>query len=191
MKVLIVDNGTRHLQELQKLVTTHTFETIPFSKINKDTTKFFDAVILSGGYKFPVMGNESLLKKEIDFIETSEKPIFGICFGFELIAMIFGAKLKQMDKKEKGIIDIEILKPGGIFSNIPNFKVFESHRWVIETVGSQLVGLAKSKDGIEAIQHKTRPIYGVQFHPEMFVEKTCGDEIFNNFLDLIKKEARR
>jgi anthranilate/para-aminobenzoate synthase component II len=46
----------------------------------------------------------------------------------------------------------------------------------------------RSKDGIEAIKHRTRPIYGVQFQPEKFIEPTCGRDIFNNFLKL-EKEA--
>lgn len=186
MKVLIIDNGTRYLNQLQNLFPNETLRTITFSEIDKDVAENFDVAILSGGHDFPVVGNENRLKKEIDFISHYQKPIFGICFGFELIASIFGAKLEQMERKEHGVLDIEIVEPDGIFLNITNFSVFESHRWVVREPGEQLITLAKSKDGVEAIKHKTRPIYAVQFHPEMFVDKTCGEEVLHNFLNLIK-----
>lgn len=102
-----------------------------------------------------------------------------------MIANVFKAELNLMENKEKGIVDIEVIEQDKLFSNIPNFKVFESHRWVVQDAGDNLKALAKSRDGIEVIKHKILPIHAVQFHPEMFVEETCGDEIFNNFLKTI------
>lgn len=116
----------------------------------------------------------------------SKKPIFGICFGFELIASAFGAKLKLLRKRDKGIADIQVVKKDKIFDNIMTFQVYESHRWVVKELSDKLQVLAVSRDGIEIVRHKSRRIYGVQFHPEMFVQQTCGQMIFNNFLKLIK-----
>lgn len=186
MKILIIDNGTSYLEKVQNLLFGHNFETIKFSEVNLDKVDSFDAVILSGGHDFPVLGNENLLEKEINFVKNYKKPIFGVCFGFELIANAFGAKLELMENREKGIIEIEVIEPDEIFLNIKKFNVFESHRWIIKETGDSLEPLAKSKDGIEAIKHKILPIYGVRFHPEMFTEITCGDEIFYNFLNSIK-----
>lgn len=186
MKILVVDNGTSYLEQLKDLLSGHDFFVIRYSDIRDVRSDDFDAIILSGGHDFPVNGNGEKLKKEIDLINTAGKPILGICFGFELIAYIFGSKLEMMRDKEHGILDIFVVEPDEIFTDIPNFKVYESHRWVIKEPAKDLIVLACSKDGIEAIKHKNKPIYGVQFHPEMFIEKTCGDEIFRNFL----KQAR-
>ncbi len=182
MKILIINNGTKYFSQLKKLLVNIPFETIKYSKINSVDPNKFDAIILSGGHKFSVQGNENRLQNEINFIRNAKTKIFGICFGFEIIANAFGAKLERMRSKEKGILEIKVLKQEKIFSNLPNFQVFESHRWVVKEAAENLLALARSKDGIEAIKHKTRPIYAVQFHPEMFVDKTCGDEIFYNFL---------
>lgn len=186
MKILIINNGTKHLSQLKKLLAGLPFEVVNYSKINVAHAKNFDVIILSGGHDFPIYGNETLLKNEINLIKASKAKIFGICFGFELIAYAFGAELKLLQNQDHGIIDINITKPDKIFSNIPNFQVYEGHRWVIKKTAADLIELARSKDGIGAIKHKKRPIYAVQFHPEMFVDKTCGDEIFYNFLNLIK-----
>ena len=186
MKILIVDNGSNYIDKIKTLLLPAQVEIVDYATINIKDAAGFDAAILSGGHEFPVVGNAKKYKNEIDLIKRSEVPIFGICLGFELIANAFGAKLKRMGNKEHGIIDITVVNSDRIFANIPNFKVYESHRWVVKDAGEELTVLAKSKDGVEAFRHKTRPVYGVQFHPEMFIEKTCGDEILHNFIESIK-----
>lgn len=185
MKILLVDNGTSYLPQLQGLLAEHSLKTTPYSEIDIGISRDFDVIILSGGHDFPVVGNEEKLEKEAALVKNSEKPILGICFGFELIAHVFGASLKRMEEKEHGVLRINIQVPDELFLNVKSLDVFESHRWVVKNIGNELIALANSKDGIEVIKHKTRPVYAVQFHPEMLVEKSCGDEIFNNFLDFI------
>ncbi len=191
MKVLIIDNGTSYLQQLENLLSKHAFQVIKYSEIGSVDLNDFDAIILSGGHAFTVEGHTAQLEKEIDLVKESTRPIFGICFGFEVIAQAFGAKLELMKSKEHGILDIEVIESDDIFLNINSFQVFESHRWVVKELPKDFISLARSKDGIEAIKHKTRPVYAVQFHPEMFTEESCGDEIFNNFLNIIQKESLR
>lgn len=186
MKILVIDNGTSYLPQLKNLLSSASFQVIKHFEIDPINVENCDAVVLSGGRDFSVKGSENRLRKEIDLVKNSKKPIFGICFGFQVVAHTFGAKLEPMQNKVRGILDIQVIEPDEIFLNIPNFQVFGSHRWVVKEPTDDLVVLARSKDGIEAIKHKTRPIYAVQFHPEMFVEKTCGDEIFRNFLNLVK-----
>lgn len=188
MQTLIIDNGTSYLAQLKKLLDCPT-EVISYLDIPRNDNRYFDdfdAVVLSGGHDFPVLGNEVRLGGEMELIYNFQKPLFGICYGFELIAATFGAKLELLENRAHGIIDIEMVQYDDILQNIPNFKVYESHRWVVQEPLSELSVLARSKDGVEAIKHKKRPIYGVQFHPEMFVDETCGDEIFRNFLTSVK-----
>lgn len=188
MKFLIIDNGTSYLQQLENLLSKHTFQVIKYSEIGVVSPNDFDVIILSGGHTFSVEGHATQLEKEINLIKKSDQPIFGICFGFEVIAQAFGAKLEFMKSKEHGLLDIEVMESDDIFSNITSFQVFESHRWVVKELPKDFISLARSKDGIEAIKHTIRPIYAAQFHPEIFTEKSCGDEIFNNFLNIMQKE---
>ncbi len=187
MNFLIIDNGTVRISELQKLLKNHTYESVKLGNIDLSTVDKFDIVILSGSSKFPIFGNEDLYKNEVNLIKNNTKPIIGICLGFELIAYVFGAELKKVDKKIRGIVDISIVEPSELFLQLPNFSVFESHRWVIKKSPEDFVTLAVSKDGIEAFRHKNRKLYGFQFHPSVFTDKTCGDEIFNNLLSVMEK----
>jgi len=190
MKILLVDNGTSYIGKLEKLLSQHDFETIRFAAINQVQPAKYDAIILSGGHQFPIVGNSNLLVQESNLIKNSRVPIFGICYGFQIIAHTFGAGLKMMKSKEKGILNINISMQNPIFENIAHFQVFENHRWVVNKLPADIIELARSKDGIEAIKHKYLPIYGVQFHPEMYVDQTCGDEIMNNFLKHVKNRRQ-
>jgi len=182
MNILIIDNGTIRLSQLKTLLKKHSCKTVKLGKFDSENAAGFDLIVLSGSSQLPILSNKSLYNKEIDLIKNSKKPIIGICLGFELIAYAYGSKIKRMRKKEKGIIEIQASESNGMFKNMPNFSVYESHRWVVKELSSDLVELARSRDGIEAIKHRKRKLYGFQFHPEMFTEKTYGDEIFNNLL---------
>lgn len=182
MKILIINNGTVRIPELQELLKGHTYESVDLCNIDLSVIDKFDTIILSGSSKFPVFGNEDLYKDEINLIKNNIKPIIGICLGFELIANTFGAELERVDKKIHGIVDISVVSPSELFLHLPNFSVFESHRWVIKKSPESFDTLAISKYGIEAFRHKDQELHGFQFHPSVFVSKTCGDEIFNNLL---------
>lgn len=186
MNILVIDNGTIRLKELKTLLRDNKVKIIGFQKLDNVNIENFDLIVLSGSSSFPVVGNEAQYKQEIDLIKNSTKPIVGICLGFELIGFAYGTELVEMQSKEKGIIDLKVTSSNKIFKKLPNFSVYESHRWVIKKLPADLVELARSKDGIEAIKHKNRKVYGFQFHPEMFIEETCGDEIFNNLLKVLE-----
>lgn len=185
MKVLIIDNGTSYLGKIKNLIPDHNYQVISYSEINPGEIENFDAVVLSGGHNLHNKNSRDQFKKEINLIKNSTKPILGICYGSELIARAFGAKLEWMDTKERALIKIDIVKPDVLFADLPNFRVFENHRMIIKKLPDNLIALAKSPDGIEIFKHTTRPIYGMQFHPEKFVKATCGDKLFQNFLNSI------
>lgn len=190
MNILVIDNKSHFLDKLTKLISNqkNDIETVEFNKIVFAQTKNYDAVILSGGSKIPIVNHTREFTKELQLIKQATIPLLGICLGFELIAYAYGARLKQLKIKEQGIIDMKIVTPDPIFKNIPNLKIFESHRWVTENTPEDLIELARSDDGVEMFKHKNKLLYGVQFHPEMFPDQTTGDEMFFNFLKLVKNE---
>ncbi len=183
MHILIINNGTVRIDDLKKLLNIYTYDIVKLGEINSSQASKYDLIILSGSSTFSILGNEKLYKNEIQLIKNCKTPILGICLGFELIAFSYGAKLELLDKKIKDIIDISVLESGGIFNNLPNFSVYESHRWVVKKAPEEFLVLAESKNGIEVIKHKDKNVYGFQFHPSAFTDLTCGDEIFKNLLN--------
>lgn len=188
MNFLIIDNGTKLLTNLEELFDGFEYDIVSLFDIRQISLDKYNAIVLSGGHSFPIIGNDDKLSEEIAIIKDSNKPIFGICFGFELIAHIFGSKLVRLPEKEKGLNTLEIIVKDPIFNNISKLRVYEGHKWVVEEVGDALLALAKSNDGIETVRHRELPIYGVQFHPEMSRD-TCGKILIRNFVDIITQRS--
>lgn len=178
MKILLINNDSRFIKQLKRLVRPAKVVTWNKLGLNIDN---FDAVILSGGHKFPVLNHDRTYRQEIKLIRKIHKPLVGICLGSELIAYTFGGKLVRLPQKERGNIIIREAKK--------NLTVFESHRWAIKKLPENFITLARSKDGIEIFQHKNKPIYGLQFHPEILTGNRDGARILKQILLAIKKAS--
>lgn len=186
MNILLFDNGTKYLSKLNDLLENFGKVSIT-DNVNDLFSKQSDTVVLSGGHKKYITEHPEAYQKEIEFIKNSNKPVLGVCLGAEIIAYSFGAKLELLSHNQNGLIKINILTKDIIFNEIKDFEVYENHKLTITSLSPNLVGLAKSQDGFEVIKHVNKPIYGLQFHPEMFEDKTCGDEIFKNIFNLLNK----
>ena len=182
MRILLINNGTKYLEKLMLLLEKTGTIVI---EGNLNHPQDFDLAVLSGGHNCSVVNHGNYYQKEIEFLKKTEIPVLGICLGAELIAYVFGAKLEHLEREEKGFIDIDVLQLDAIFDGVQNFKVFESHKWAITQLSSDLIGLARSMDGFEVIKHKDLPLYGFQFHPELFEDQTVGAKIFTNLLNIL------
>lgn len=162
----------------------------------------YDAVIIGPGPGSPL--DESYFGdclKVITAYGTRGLPILGVCLGFQGIAHAFGATLKKASLPMHGkLSELEILKRDTLFTDVPDYPlVMRYHSLLIDPDApfpSELIVTAEVKanassvlsNGRElmAIEHRTYPIYGVQFHPESFATE-IGVQIVENFLRLSGK----
>lgn len=180
MSVLLVDNGTTLLQKLETLIpgdeVVHRWDDLaPSDVVNADL------IVLSGSSLMQLRGNERTFQKEIDFISVRKTPLIGICFGCELVTEGFGGSLKRLPIPHKGIRTISVID-SGLFGGKKEISVYENHRWIIDTLPPDFNVLAESEQGPEAIRHRSLPIWGLQFHPENFVDQTEGDDVFMSIM---------
>lgn len=189
MQILLINNITKYLDQLTLLLKPHQITVCNYSDIPK-THGCFDLIILSGGHSLLINKcNESKLISEIEIIKNAPIPIIGICYGAELINYVFGGKNNEIPKI-KGLIEIEpINKSFFKFTELNKFKVYESHRFAIEILAKDLLPLARSKYGFELFKHKTKGIYGMQFHPEVIKDNNSGRLIFENCINEILSRA--
>ncbi len=181
-KYLLIDNGSIHTEALARLLP-ETPRVIGFGDLDSVDASTFDTIILSGGSQMPVMGNEQSFETELSLIRNAAVPIIGICLGAELISHAFDGKLRDLGEKRKGLIQIISTDEDGLLlENGRRFDVYEAHRWTIDLLPSEFHTLARSDHGPEIIRHISRPIWGLQFHPEHLTESTLGDEIFLRIL---------
>jgi len=170
------------LQPLAKLLDGQEITVIARDRLSLKEASSYDAVILTGGHSLAVADHDREYANELDLIKNGSRPVIGICLGFELIAHAFGAVLHRLEEKEKGIVKIQVVRPHPVLAGLSEIEAYESHRWAIKDVQRPLIELAASPDGCEIVMHESRPIFGFQFHPEMFPDRTTGEQIMKNCL---------
>ncbi|NOX71442.1 MAG: TIGR00289 family protein [Candidatus Micrarchaeota archaeon] len=131
-----------------------------WSEVSNEDLKKCKRVIMSGN----PLGDVSTTKHLDNFswLKCFDKPVLGICAGHHTIAAVFGAKLIKNEKI--GMNEISVKKENRILPH--DIEAYELHGHAIEKPGDFDI-IAESENCIEAIKHKKREIYGVQFHPEV------------------------
>jgi GMP synthase (glutamine-hydrolysing) len=173
MKILLVNNHTIHLNDLHKALAGHDIETVIYEPGTNFNYHDKDMIVLSGG------GGEGLeiddrhqgklwYADEMEMVLTADKPILGICMGFEVIARAYGSKVKQLSSGlVEGFIKFDTNQKGRLQLSEKTLTQFESHQWHVDNIDTgQFDILATSNTGIEIIKHMKRPIFATQFHPE-------------------------
>lgn len=178
----MIDNGSLHSDELEIALKKYgAVRRLKYRRHSRLDYEWADIIILSGSH---IRGSfTGLFNKETTLVLTSRKPIIGICYGFELIASAFGDTIKRKKVLYDGVYDVTLL-PELLGSEYKTrYAVVEAHHWVLESTSLEPLGF--SERGIEALRHPTRPIFGLQFHPEVTVPKNEGAEILRRLLHYV------
>ncbi len=110
-------------------------------------------------------------------------PILGICYGMQLVCDSLGGKVDSTHVREYGRAICEVATPDPFFNDFPTqSQVWMSHGDQVQHVSDDFVALARTDTcPVAAVKHKTRPVYGLQFHPEV-THSTDGKTLLRNFL---------
>lgn len=184
MAVYIINNGSGLLKNLLNLLSAYSPKLINRDELDKFKPTKDDLLVLSGGHEFPVLWHQKEFGPELQLVKKHKGPIIGICLGFELITHAYGSHLHQSNRREHRIIKIYNTKYSSIIPDRVKVRVFESHIWSTLHVEKPLIPLAFSSEGIEIIKHRTKPIYGLQFHPE-YEDGNNGKIIFDKIISEI------
>ena len=186
-KILILDFGSQYTQLIARAVREANVycEIIPYSK-KFEFEPGLKGIILSGS---PCSVNE---EKAPDvnvqaFIE--QIPVLGICYGAQLTAKRFGGLVEKSDKREYGRAQLRLKKDDILLKNVSaQSQAWMSHSDTIkelpagfellaDTASIPVAAFKKSANGVQT----SFPLYGVQFHPEVY-HTTEGKKVINNFL---------
>ena len=110
-------------------------------------------------------------------------PILGLCYGHQLLAQITEGKVEPATCKEYGIAQVSIDKPVGILEGLSDKeKVWMSHGDTVMAAPPEFESLAHTENcPVAAFRHKTKPIYGLQWHPEV-IHTENGMRMLQNFI---------
>ncbi len=186
MKIYVVDNGGQWTHREWRVLKYLKVET----KIVPNTTPFddlkdLDGLVLSGGAP-SVATDTDLMGNNGVYLDRAEYPILGICAGMQYLCEHFGGSLGPSEVPEFGHVSLKVIGHKDLFKGLPDeFNVWASHNDEVKKLpeGFELTATS-STCPVEGVRCTFRPIFGVQFHPE--VENTeNGPQIFQNFLNIV------
>ncbi len=193
-RVLIVDFGS----QLTKLIARRVRELGVYTEIitPKELNKLKDyntikGFIFSGGPSTVTKNRFETVPKEI---LKKRIPILGICYGLQLIAKLFGGKIKSLKKRREFGRALLFKKRASLLTNkYLNSKktVWMSHEDAVVKLPKNFRAIASTKASkLTIIENTKDKIYGVQFHPEV-THTDNGKQLFKNFLFLICKIKKK
>lgn len=189
-RVLILDFGSQYTQLIARRIREqHVYCEIHPCTVDAEVVRSFNAkaVVLSGG---PASVDEPDAPRPPDAVYELDVPILGICYGFQVLTRHFGGQVHASNKREFGraMLSIEQRAGGGgdLFGRIEYgagpTQVWMSHSDRIDQPAEGFVITARTDNGVPAaMAHTDRPLYGVQFHPEV-VHTELGVDILRAFL---------
>ena len=189
-KILILDFGSQYTQLIARSVREANVycEILPFNK-QIEYTEELKGVILSGS-PFSVNDENALI---IDVKAINEKvPVLGICYGAQLIAKLYGGVVEKSDKREYGRSKLQIQKEDELLKEVKNDSdVWMSHSDSIKKLPEDFtisasthnipVAAFYSKQTAPEDGQANNPVFGLQFHPEVY-HSSEGKKIIKNFL---------
>ncbi|MGA1843418.1 MAG: glutamine-hydrolyzing GMP synthase [bacterium] len=183
-KIIILDFGSQYSQLIARRVRENRVYceilpyTTPYEEIKRQGPK---GIILSGG-------PHSVYETEAPLPDTrilgGEFPILGICYGMQLLAYMLGGKVLKAQRREYGHARLRIAEYADLFYGFDQgtHQVWMSHADRVVEPPSGFISIATTENSQTAVMRdKDKPIFGVQFHPEV-AHTPDGDRIIQNYL---------
>ena len=182
-KVLILDFGSQYTQ----LIARRVRELGVYSEIVPGTTPAAEiaarapaALILSGS---PASGYRAAAPMPDPGIYALERPLLGICYGFQATMQLSGGEVKKAPRAEYGMATFVRDQPSPLFDRVPKrFRAWMSHGDEVKSLGKGWRRVAHTSNcTFAAARHEKLPMHLIQFHPEV-VHSPYGKQVLENFL---------
>jgi para-aminobenzoate synthetase component II len=186
-KILVVDNYDSFVFNLVQYLAQIGAEctVLRNDEVDVAAASNFDGVLISPGPGIPETAGISV--DLVKYCAVKKISLLGVCLGHQAIGVAFGATVSRAPELLHGKTSTVLHNGAGLFTDIPSpFTATRYHSLAIEvdTVPGELEVTAKTDSGvIMAVQHKTLPIAGVQFHPESVLTEH-GHQLLGNWLEI-------
>ena len=182
--IAIIDCGsskTPHIvEQLEEYIDV---EYLSMLDLKKENCTNFKGFVISGAPILLTDLDPSPYLEKFAWLLNENRPILGICFGHQILGLLNGARIAKM-KEDRVFQEIEVIQDDRLFLRLPDvFEMQEDHCEHI-SIPKDFEHLACSDTCInEAMKHKTKLHYGVQFHPE--VSGNYGNILLENFVNIV------
>lgn len=157
MPGLIINHDSKYIGKVIALFKG--CDVMHHSNFNPQKAEEYDYIVLSGG-PIDITGNNIVAEKE--WLKVTNKPVFGICLGLQILCLVFDESLEYQrfpNKWNRKLAD------NFQFVN-ENYNMFYNHSYFFNEIPKDFVGEVKNNI-LTFIRHKTKPIIAFQGHPEM------------------------
>ena len=145
-----------------------------FTQVAPEDLEMADRIVMCG----TALQDNSFAEPEnlsrFEWLKSTSRPVLGICAGMQVLGALFG--VPRVVSKEIGMKRLTVLKPNPLFSG-HTLDAYCLHSFSLLPVMRDFDALARSEQCVQAIAHKTKPLYGVLFHPEV-----RNENVVKNFL---------
>jgi para-aminobenzoate synthetase component 2 len=190
VKILVLDNYDSfvytlngYLQQLGASTEVLRNDVVSEAEL-PDLLAKYDAVLISPGPGTPA--DAGLSVPTVKLALKTGQPIFGVCLGHQAIAEAMGATVTSAEELMHGKTSQVFHDDSLVYKDVPEpFTATRYHSLAVvsNTVPEDLIVTSKTAGGvIMGLQHKTLPIYGVQFHPESVLTQG-GYQMLGNWLE--------
>lgn len=186
--LLVIDNYdsftynlVQYLGELGETLEVHRNDALTVEQVGDMAP---DAIVVSPG---PCTPREAGISVDVIRRYGAGIPLLGVCLGHQAIGEAYGGVVTRADRVMHGKMSQLTHHGTGLFAGIPSpFGVMRYHSLIVEraTLPADLQVTAVAVDNvneIHALQHRTHPVWGVQFHPESILTEH-GRDLLVNFL---------
>ncbi|MEN9592165.1 MAG: anthranilate synthase component [Gemmatimonadota bacterium] len=186
--LLVIDNYdsftynlVQYLGELGETLEVHRNDALTVEQVGDMAP---DAIVVSPG---PCSPREAGISVDVIRRYGAGIPLLGVCLGHQAIGEAYGGVVTRADRVMHGKMSQLMHDGTGLFAGIPSpFGVMRYHSLIVEraTLPADLQVTAVAVDNvneIHALQHRTHPVWGVQFHPESILTEN-GRDLLVNFL---------
>lgn len=146
------------------------FATRHYTAVAAPDLEAADAAILCG----TALMDTGFIEHPFRWLTAFERPVLGISSGMRALAAAFGGG--TVSCCEIGMVDVRVLAPDPLFAGREVFPAYTVHEDAVQVPG-EFIPLAASDRCVQAIRHRSLPLYGLLFHPEVrnewIVERFC------------------
>jgi GMP synthase (glutamine-hydrolysing) len=189
--ILVLDFGSQYTQLIARRIRESNVysEILPWDiKEEKIRSLNPKGIILSGG---PDSVTNSYTPRIPQIVFDLEIPILGICYGMQTLAEQMGGQVISADHKEFGHSELQITKDCILFNGLEkSLNVWMSHGDQVQDLPDDFELVASTATApIAVMQHESKPIYALQFHPEV-THTEDGQNVLNNYLFKVCKTQK-
>jgi anthranilate synthase component 2 len=179
------DSYTWNLVHLVAAVTGVLPTVLEHDQVTADEVLRFSHVVLSPGPGHPADQHDFGVGREVvtRVARTAEVPVLGVCLGLQGMVVTLGGTVERVEPAHGDVATV-VHDGAGVFRGVPSpFRAVRYHSLAATVLPDDLVVTATADDGtVMGLRHRTRPLEGVQFHPESVLSEH-GRTLVANFLE--------